>query len=123
LGAAWAGGAEDQPPALLDASVTFAPAGWIVPLALRHLRPGGTLAINAIHMSPIPELAYDLIYGERVLRSVTNFTRQDALDFLQLAGEIPIATTVEIAPLAEANEVLRRLEASEIRGAVVLMMT
>jgi propanol-preferring alcohol dehydrogenase len=74
-------------------------------------------------MSPIPELAYDLIYGERVLRSVTNFTRQDALDFLQLAGEIPIATTVETAPLAEANEVLRRLKASEIRGAAVLMMT
>jgi propanol-preferring alcohol dehydrogenase len=107
---------------LLDASVTFAPAGWIVPLALRHLRPGGTLAINAIHMTPIPEMAYDLIYGERLLRSVTNFTRQDAADFLQLAGEIPIATTVETAPLAEANEVLQRLKASDIRGAAALMM-
>jgi len=122
LGAVWVGGAEDQPPALLDASVTFAPAGWIIPLALGHLRPGGTLAINAIHMTPIPEMAYDMIYGERVLRSVTNFTRQDALEFLQLAGDIPITTTVETAPLAQANEVLRRLKASEIRGAAVLVV-
>jgi propanol-preferring alcohol dehydrogenase len=122
LGAVWVGGAEDRPPALLDASVTFAPAGWIVPMALGHLRPGGTLAINAIHMTPIPEMAYDLIYGERVLRSVTNFTRQDAVEFLQLAGEIPIATTVETAPLAQANEVLGRLKASEIRGAAALVV-
>ena len=122
LGAVWVGGAEDQPPASLDASVTFAPAGWIVPMAIGHLRPGGTLAINAIHMTPIPEMAYDMIYGERVLRSVTNFTRQDALEFLQLAGDIPITTTVETAPLAQANEVLRRLKASEIRGAAVLVV-
>ncbi len=80
------------------------------------------MAINAIHMTPIPEMAYDLIYGERVLRSVTNFTRQDALEFLQLAGEIPITTTVETAPLAQANEVLGRLKASEIRGAAVLVV-
>jgi propanol-preferring alcohol dehydrogenase len=123
LGAAWVGGAEDRPPSLLDASVTFAPAGWIVPLALGHLRPGGTLAINAIHMSPIPEMAYDLIYGERVLRSAANFTRQDAIEFLQLASEIPIATTMETAPLAEANEVLGRLKAGDIRGASVLLMS
>lgn len=123
LGASWVGGAGDDHAANLDAGVTFAPAGWIVPLALGHLRPGGTLAINAIHMSPIPEVAYDLLYGERVLRSVTNFTRQDAEEFLELAAEIPIKTDVALYPLAQANEVLRRLKASEIRGAAALNLT
>lgn len=120
LGAAWVGGAEQAVPAPLDASVIFAPAGWIVPLALGHLRPGGTVAINAIHMSPIPEMPYETIYGERVLRSVANFTRADALDFLRLAAEIPVRTEVETFPLDEANEVLARLKRSEIRGAAVL---
>ena len=120
LGAVWAGNAEDEPGVALDASVTFAPAGWIVPLALGHLRPGGTLAINAIHMSPIPELDYNLIYGERVVRSVANFTRQDAEEFLQLAGEIPIMTAVETHPLSQANQVLQHLKNSQIRGAAVL---
>lgn len=120
LGAAWTGEAQDTPPVPLDASITFAPVGWIVPLALDHLRPGGTLAINAIHLSPIPEMVYDRIYHERVLRSVKNFTRQDAEDFLSLAAQIPIRTTVEVQPLAEANAVLQRLKASEIRGAAVL---
>lgn len=120
LGAVWTGLAQDRPPALLDAGVTFAPVGWIIPLALSHLRPGGTLAINAIHMSPIPELAYDLIYGERVLRSVANFTRQDAQEFLQIASEIPIRSSVETFPMQEANAVLQRLKKSEIRGAAVL---
>ncbi|MFQ5400422.1 MAG: zinc-dependent alcohol dehydrogenase family protein [Anaerolineae bacterium] len=120
LGAAWAGGAEEQPPVKLDGSVTFAPAGWIIPLALDHLRPGGTLAINAIHLSPIPELPYSLIYGERVLRSVANFTRQDAEAFLKLAAEIPVKTTTETVPLEKANQALARLKASEIQGAAVL---
>lgn len=122
LGAAWTGGAEETPPQRLDAGVTFAPAGWIIPHALRHLRPGGTVAINAIHMSPIPELPYKLIYEERGLRSVTNFTRQDAADFLQLAGEIPIHTEVEQRPLAEANAALQRLKASRIQGAAILQI-
>ena len=122
LGAVWVGGAEDQPPALLDASVTFAPVGWIIPFALGHLQPGGTLAINAIHMSPIPEIPYSLIYGERVLRSVANFTRQDAEQFLQLAAEIPIRTEVELFQLAQANEVLQKLKRSEINGAAVLQI-
>lgn len=120
LGAAWVGGAEDEPPAELDSSVTFAPAGWIVHRALAHLRRGGTLAINAIHMSPIPELPYELIYGERTLRSVMNFTAEDATDFLRLAAEIPVQTDVETLPLEDANEVLRRMKHSEIRGAAVL---
>ena len=122
LGAVWVGGAEDKIDVGLDGSVTFAPAGWIVPLALGHLRPGGTLAINAIHMSPIPELDYDLLYRERVVRSVTNFTRQDAEEFLKLAAEIPVETEVEVFRLAEANEVLRRLKESEIRGAAALQI-
>ncbi len=120
LGAVWTGNAQEQPPAALDASVTFAPVGWILPLALGHLRPGGVLAINAIHMSPIPEIPYNLIYGERVMRSVANFTRQDAVEFLALAAEIPVKTDVELYPLGDANEVLQRLKGSRIRGAAAL---
>ena len=120
LGAAWTGSAEDQLPVQLDAAVTFAPAGGLVPLALAHLRPGGVLAINAIHMSPIPEMKYELLYGERTVRSVTNFTTQDAREFLRLAAEIPIKTEVEVFPLAQANAVLQRLKRSEVRGAAAL---
>lgn len=120
LGAAWTGSARTRPPDDLDASVTFAPAGWIVKEALDHLRPGGTLAINAIHMSPVPELPYDRIYHERTLRSVKNFTRSDADEFLRVAGEIPVETTVEEFPLEEARTALRRLKHSEIDGSAVL---
>jgi alcohol dehydrogenase, propanol-preferring len=120
LGAAWTGGAEERPPQELDAAVSFAPAGWIVPLALSHLRPGATLAVNAIHTTPIPEMNYSLIYGERVLRSVTNFTRQDAETFLDLAARIPVHTDVTVYPLTDANRVLQWLKASQIRGAAVL---
>ena len=122
LGAVWVGGARDDPPAQMDSSITFAPAGWIVPEALRVLRKGGTLAINAIHMSPIPEMDYSLIYGERTVRSVANLTRQDAEELLQLAAEIPIRTDVELYPLEEANRVLQRLKRAEVRGAAVLTM-
>jgi propanol-preferring alcohol dehydrogenase len=120
LGAAWVGEAQDDPPGALDGAITFAPAGWLVPEVLRVLRKGGTLAINAIHMSPIPELDYDLLYGERTVRSVTNLTRRDAEEFLPLAAEIPIETDVEVYELEEANEVLQRLKASEVQGAAVL---
>ncbi len=120
LGAAWTGAAEETPPAPLDSGIIFAPAGRLVPLALGHLRPGGTVAINAIYMSPIPELPYHLLYCERTLRSVANFTRQDAEALLRLAAEIPIRTEVEIFALAEANEVLGRLKRSEIRGSAAL---
>lgn len=120
LGAVWTGSAEDTPPALMHGSITFAPAGWIVPATLRHLRKGGVLAINAIHMTPIPEIQYDLIYGERTVRSVANSTRQDAVELLQLAADIPIHTDIELYPLEEANSVLQRLKRSEIRGAAVL---
>lgn len=120
LGAVWAGRAEDPPPDPLDSAITFAPAGWLVPRALEALRPGGTLAINAIHMSPIPELPYRLIYGERTVRSVANATRQDARELLRLAAEIPIHTDVELYPLGQVNVALQRLKRSEIRGAAVL---
>ncbi|MFC2031632.1 zinc-dependent alcohol dehydrogenase family protein [Chloroflexota bacterium] len=122
LGAVWVGQAQDSPPAMLDSAITFAPAGWLVPEALRVLRKGGTLAINAIHMSPIPELAYALLYGERIIRSVANSTRQDAVDLLRLAADIPIHTEVEVHPLIEANVVLQRLKYSEVRGAAVLQI-
>lgn len=120
LGAVWAGGAEETPGVGLHGSVSFAPAGWIVPHALGHLRPGGVLALNAIHMSPIPEFDYQLLYGERVLRSVANFTRRDAEEFLALAAEIPIQSEVQTFPLEMANKALQRVKASEIQGAAVL---
>lgn len=123
LGAEWTGRAEDMPPVALDASVIFAPAGRLVPLALRHLRPGGTLAINAVYMTPVPEFHYELIYGERLLRSVANFTRQDANEFLQLAGQIPVRTEVQVFALHEANTALQSLKRGEIRGSAVLAIS
>jgi len=122
LGAAWVGQAQDTPPAELDSAITFAPAGWLVPEVLRVLRKGGTLAINAIHMSPIPEMPYDLIYGERTVRSVANSTRQDAEELLHLAAAIPIHTDVELYSLQQANTVLQRLKESKIKGAAVLQV-
>ncbi len=120
LGAAWVGDARDDPGVRLHSSITFAPAGWIVPEALRVLDKGGTLAINAIHMSPIPEMPYHLIYHERTLRSVANSTRQDAEDLLEVAAEIPIRTEVHAFPLEEANQALQALKASRIDGAAAL---
>src|SRR5207245_3340495 len=90
LGAAWAGGTFDEPPKKLDAAIVFAPAGEIVPAALKALKKGGELVLGGIHMSPIPSFPYDLLYQERVIRSVANNTRQDGEDFLRIAAEIPI---------------------------------
>ena len=109
LGAVWAGAAEDTPPEAMDSSIIFAPAGELVPQAMRALRKGGTLAINAVYMSPVPEMDYGLIYHERTIRSVANCARQDAAQLLALAAEIPISTDVEVYPLACANQVLRRM--------------
>ena len=122
LGAVWTGSAQNAPPVAMDASVTFAPVGSLIPLALRHLRPGGTLAINAIYMTPLPEMPYTTIYQERTLRSVTNFTSQDAVEFLKIAADVPVRTEVESFPLYQANEVLQKLKRSEIRGAAALKM-
>lgn len=120
LGAAWVGGAEDQPPQLIDRGILFAPVGWIVPLALEKLRPAGTLAINAIHTSDIPQMPYHLLYGERTLRSVANATYQDGVDFLKLAAEVPIKPTITMYPLAAANRALHDMKASAIDGEAVL---
>lgn len=120
LGAAWAGAAEDSAPKPLDRAVTFAPVGNLVPTILEKLRPGGTLAINAIHLTPIPEMEYDLLYGERTLRSVANLTRQDAREFLELAAEIPIHTTRSVLALDEVNKALLELKDSSVDGALVI---
>jgi propanol-preferring alcohol dehydrogenase len=120
LGAEWVAGAEDTPPEELDRAVIFAPAGWIVHKALEYIRPGGTVAINAIHMSPIPEMPYELIYGERTLRSVANATYQDGVDFIRLAAEIGIQSTVTEYSLKEANKALEDIKHSRINGEAVL---
>jgi propanol-preferring alcohol dehydrogenase len=122
LGAGWVGGIEDDAPCALDRAITFAPAGSLIPPILEKLRPGGTLAINAIHMSPIPEIPYDLIYGERTLRSVANATFRDGIEFLKLAAEIPIKATTQIYPLEEVNRALIDLKESRIDGAGVLKL-
>jgi len=122
LGAVWAGGTTAEPPAKLDAAIVFAPAGEIVPAALGALKKGGTVALAGIHMSPIPPLDYNLLYHERILRSVANNTRQDGEDFLRLAAEIPIHTQIEVFPLAHANRALNTLKSDAIRGAAVLQV-
>lgn len=120
LGALWTGGTLDLPPVALDAAIVFAPAGEIVAAALKALKKGGTLALAGIHMSLIPALDYDLLYQERVVRSVANNTRQDGDDFLRVAAEIPIHTEVQSFPLEEANRALNALKNDAIRGAAVL---
>jgi alcohol dehydrogenase, propanol-preferring len=120
LGAAWTGGYDDPPPWLLDGAVTFAPVGSVVVSALRALAPGATVAVNAIHLDEMPAFSYDLLWKERCIRSVANFTRRDATEFLALAGEIPIRAQVQEFPLAAAGEALERLAAGEISGSAVL---
>ena len=123
LGASWVGSVSDAPPGPIDRAILFAPAGRLVHDALRALRKGGTLAIAAIYLDPIPELDYGaLLYGERTVRSVTASTRRDGEELLALASEIPIRTEVESFPLEAANEALLRLKRSEIRGAGVLQV-
>jgi propanol-preferring alcohol dehydrogenase len=120
LGAAWAGGAFDAPPKRLDAAIIFAPAGELVPAALKALKKGGVLVLGGIHMSPVPSLDYSLLYEERVVRSVANNTRQDGEDFLRVAAEIPVRTQVTPFPLREANRALNDLKSDRVNGAAVL---
>lgn len=120
LGAEWAGASGETPPALLDRAVIFAPSGTLVPPTLAALRPAGTLVINAIHTTPIPEMPYRLIYGERTLRSVANATYQDGVEFLRLAAEIPVRATVTLYPLEAANQALYDMKHSLINGEAVL---
>jgi len=123
LGAAWTGSAEDSPPQLLDASIIFAPAGSLVPPALRVLRKAGTLALAGITMSQIPALDYELLYHERVVRSVANSTRDDCREFLKQAAEIPVQTRIQIYPLADANRALQDLKHSRLEAAGVLQVS
>jgi alcohol dehydrogenase, propanol-preferring len=120
LGAKWTGGTLDAPPEKLDAAIVFAPTGEIVPVALKALRKGGRLVLGGIHMSDIPSFPYDLLYEERVIRSVANNTRRDGEEFLALAAKIPIHTHVQVFPLSEANRALNALKNDAIRGAAVL---
>lgn len=122
LGAAWVGGVEGSPPEAIDAGVVFAPSGRVVVDALRHLRPGGTLAVNAVHLDGVPAFDYARLYGERGLRSVSNSTRADGQEFLTLAAAIPLRPRVETWPLEEANHVLQRLKRGEVNGAAVLQI-
>lgn len=121
LGAVWAGASEERPPKLLDGAIIFAPVGPLVPLALKALEKGGTLVLGGIHMSDIPAMAYDLLWGERVVRSVANLTRQDAVEFLELAPRVPIRPHVTTFPLTEANETIAALRAGGLVGAAVLV--
>ncbi|MGB9775957.1 MAG: zinc-dependent alcohol dehydrogenase family protein [Anaerolineae bacterium] len=123
LGAAWVGSARDNPPGPVHGGIIFAPAGGLVPEALRVLERGGTLALAGVTMTPIPELDYDrLLYWERAVRSVANFTRQDAAEFLRLAAEVPVQTKVQTFPLEAANEALLALKEGRINGAGVLVL-
>jgi propanol-preferring alcohol dehydrogenase len=122
LGAAWVGGTFDPPPVKLDASIIFAPAGEIVPVALRALERGGSLVLGGIHMSPVPEFEYRDIYWERIIRSVANNTRSDGREFIAEAVAANIRTHTEVFPLAEANAALLALKQDAIKGAGVLLM-
>jgi propanol-preferring alcohol dehydrogenase len=120
LGAVWTGGSDEMPPEELDAAIIFAPVGELVPLALRALAKGGTVVCAGIRMTDIPAFPYELLWGERVVRSVANLTRHDGEEFLALAPQVPVRTEVEVFPLEQANEALDRLRRGDIRGSAVL---
>jgi propanol-preferring alcohol dehydrogenase len=120
LGAVWAGGSDETPPEELDAAIIFAPVGELVPVALRVLAKGGVVVCAGIHMTDIPAFPYELLWGERVLRSVANLTRRDGEEFLALAPQVPIRTEVDVFALEAANESLEQLRRGEVRGSAVL---
>jgi propanol-preferring alcohol dehydrogenase len=121
LGAVWAGGSDEMPPEKLGAAIIFAPVGALVPAALKAVRKGGVVVCGGIHMSDIPSFPYDILWEERVLRSVANLTRADAREFLALAPKIPVKASVTPMPLHAANEALKRLRQGELTGAAVLV--
>ena len=121
MGAVWAGGSDQPPPELLDAAIIFAPVGALVPAALRAVQPGGTVVCAGIHMSPIPSFSYGILWGERVIRSVANLTRQDGEEFLALAPKVPVRTRPFPYPLQQANDALNDLRAGRLQGAAVLL--
>src|SRR5262249_34092600 len=123
LGAVWAGGSGGQPPGKLDSVIICAPAGELVISALKVSKKGGVIALGGIHMSQIPPIDYQLLYDERVVRSVANNTRQDGLDFLRVAAEIPIKTQTQVFDLVEANAALNALKHDAVRGAAVIRIS
>ncbi len=122
MGAVWAGGYDQSPPVALQAAVTFAPVGSVVVAALSALERGGVVAVNAIHLNEIPAFPYRKLWGERQIRSVANYTRTDAVEFLNLAAELPVRTVVDRFPLAEANRALDQVKSGHVTGAAVLEM-
>ncbi len=122
LGAAWAGDSTEAPPEELDAAIIFAPVGPLLPAALRATARGGTVVLGGIYMSDIPSFPYDILWGERVVRSVANLTRQDGEEFLALAPRVPVKTEVQAFPLDQANEALNRLRQGQLQGAAVLRL-
>ena len=122
LGCEWAGASDELPPEQLDAAIVFAPAGELVPAALRALAKGGAVVCAGIHMSDIPSFPYELLWEERLVRSVANLTRRDGEEFLALAPQVPVRTEIEVFELEQANEALDRLREGEIRGAAVLRL-
>jgi propanol-preferring alcohol dehydrogenase len=121
LGAVWAGDSNTAPPIALDAAIIFAPVGSLVVHALRAIRKGGMVVCAGIHMSDIPAFPYELLWGERTIRSVANLTRADGIEFLELAPRVPVRTTIETFALSDANEALARLRGGRIKGAAVLI--
>jgi propanol-preferring alcohol dehydrogenase len=122
LGAAWAGDSTEAPPEELDAAIIFAPVGALLPAALQATARGGTVVLGGIHMSDIPSFPYHILWGERVVRSVANLTRHDGEEFLALAPRVPVRTEVQVFPLEQANEALKRLRQGQLQGAAVLRM-
>jgi propanol-preferring alcohol dehydrogenase len=120
MGVEWAGDTAQPVPEELDAAIIFAPTGDLVPVALRAVARGGVVVCGGIHMSDIPSFPYELLWGERTLRSVANLTRRDGAEFLALASKVPVRTQVEEYALEQANEALERLRGGQVRGAAVL---
>jgi propanol-preferring alcohol dehydrogenase len=120
LGAVWAGESGATPPEELEAAIIFAPAGELVPAALRAVAKGGVVVCGGIHMSDIPSFPYEILWGERSVRSVANLTRRDGEEFLTLAPRVPVRTEVQAFPLSAANEALNALRQGKVRGAAVL---
>jgi len=120
-GATWTGGSDESPPVELDAAIIFAPVGSLVPTALRAVRKGGTVVCGGIHMSDIPTFPYEILWGERAVRSVANLTRRDAEEFLALAPKVPVRTQTTVFPLSQASDALAALRGGKLRGAAVLV--
>ncbi|WP_214070145.1 zinc-dependent alcohol dehydrogenase family protein [Mucilaginibacter sp. dw_454] len=122
LGAEWSGDSTASPPELLDAAIIFAPVGSLVTQALKYTDKGGSVVCGGIHMSDIPSFSYELLWGERMIRSVANLTRKDGLEFIALASQVPVKTETKLFPLHEANEALAAVRGGSVQGAVVLVM-